>query len=131
METSHGVQTTAPAWCCPALSLALAPGLQHPGLSALLELMARLPRLVISPKPHSGLLSEQCFFLQQWLQLAFFCDAEGPLNQGRSHGKAASEPGVSAARDLHTNLATGENPAQAVEGEKESHPFHLMSFPKL
>lgn len=38
---------------------------------------------------------------------------------------------VSAARDLHTNLATGENPAQAMEGENESHPFYLMSFPKL
>lgn len=25
---------------------------------------------------------------------------------------------------LRTNLATGENPAQALEGEKESHPFH-------
>lgn len=86
--------------------------------------MAHLPHLIISPEPHSALLSEQCFFLQQWLQLADVCKAEGPLNQGRSHGKAEREPGVSAARDLHTNLATGENPAQAVEGEKESHPFH-------
>lgn len=78
----------------------------------------------MSPKPHSALLSKQCFFLQQWLQLADAWKAEGPLNQGRTHGKAAHEPGVSAARYLHKNLATGENPAQAVEGEKESHPFH-------
>lgn len=39
-ETNHRMQTTAPAWCFPTLSLALAPGLQHPGLSAaLLELV--------------------------------------------------------------------------------------------
>lgn len=92
--------------------------------------IARLPHLFISPEPHCALLSEQCFFLQQWLQLADIHEVEGPLTQGRSHGKAVHEPGVSASRDLHTNLATGENPAQAVEGVKESHPFHSI-FPKL
>lgn len=52
-----------------------------------------LPRLIISSEPHSALLAEQCFFLQQWLQLADVHKAEGPLNQGRNHSKAAHEPG--------------------------------------
>lgn len=103
METFHGMQTTAPAWCCPALSLALTPALQHPGLSAaLLELVhCWLPRLIISSEPHSALLAEQCFFLQQWLQLADVHKAEGPLNQGRNHSKAAHEPGFCCKRSAH------------------------------
>lgn len=34
MRTTHGMQTCALARCCTALSLAAAPGLQCPGLSA-------------------------------------------------------------------------------------------------
>lgn len=110
-----------PTGCKPLLlpgTALLCPWFLHQGCSTQGSLLlflswytAHLSHLIISPEPPSALLSEKRFFLQQWVQLAGVCKAEGSLNQGRSHGKAAREPGVSATRDLHTNLATEENPA--------------------
>lgn len=40
------------------------------------------------------------------------------------HCKVGLKPDISAVRDLPRNPATWENPAQAVEGEKESRLFH-------
>lgn len=46
-------------------------------------------------------------------------------HQGRSRaGEAACEPGVPGLSHLLRNLATQENPALALERQKETHPFH-------